>query len=121
MLPTRLSFRVSLTDVPDYYEMKLRMCANGSKMIQGVDFTVSYVLTVDTDLFRLTVNIAESDQMIIVFIDTSNTFQTNVISDSKKRIYVTLPTMYLEWFRARFPNHPISKYKNSKESIMQSL
>ena len=59
--------------------------------------------------------------MIIVFIDASNVFQTNVILDPKKRIYITLPTMYLEWFRARFPDHPISKCRNSKELIMQSL
>ena len=34
---------------------------------------------------------------------------------------MTLPTLYLDWFRARFPNHPISKCKNAKELIMQSL
>ena len=75
----------------------------------------------DADSFRLSVNIAVSEKMIIVFIDASNAFQTNVISDPKKRIYLTLPTMYLEWFRARFPNHPITNCRNSKELIMQSL
>ena len=29
--------------------------------------------------------------------------------------------MYLEWFRARFQNHPLEKSKNSKKLIMQSL
>ena len=29
--------------------------------------------------------------------------------------------MYLEWFQARFPNHPLAKCKNSKELVMQSL
>jgi len=29
--------------------------------------------------------------------------------------------MYLEWFRARFPNHPLAKCQNSKELVMQSL
>ena len=44
-----------------------------------------------------------------------------MISDLRKIIYTTLPTMYMEWFRDRFPNHPICKHKNSKELIIQSL
>ena len=31
----KLSFEVKLTDVLDFYEIKVRMCANGSTMIQG--------------------------------------------------------------------------------------
>ena len=96
VLPTRLSFEVSLTDILNFYEIKVRMCANGSRMIQGVDFTSSYSPTVDADSFRLSMNIAASEKMIIVFIDASNASQTNVISDPRKRVYVTLPTMYLE-------------------------
>ena len=34
---------------------------------------------------------------------------------------MSIPTMYLEWFRARFPNHPLAKCRNSKELVMQSL
>ena len=59
--------------------------------------------------------------MIVVSIDVSNAFQTNAISDPNKRVYITFPTMYLKWFRERFPNHPLEKYKNIKELVMQSL
>ena len=65
--------------------------------------------------------ITAGDKMIIVFIDASNAFQTNVISDPRRRVYVSLPTMYLEWFKARFPNHPLAKCKNSNEFVMQLL
>ena len=61
------------------------MCANGSKMIQGQDFTVSYALTVDADSFRLSITIAALDKMIVVFIDASNAFQTHAILDPNKR------------------------------------
>ena len=47
VLPTRLSFEVKLADILDFYEMKVRMCANGSKMIQGHDFTVAYAPMLD--------------------------------------------------------------------------
>ena len=85
-----------MTDVLDFYEIKVRMCANGSKMVQGQDFTVSYAPAVDADSFRLAISIVASDEIILVFIDASNAFQTNVISDPNKRVYITLPTMYLE-------------------------
>ena len=68
-------------------------------MIQGQDFTVSYTLTVDADSFILSVAIAASDKMLVVFIYASNVFQNNVISDPNKRVYITLPTIYFEWFR----------------------
>ena len=61
VITTRLSFEVKLTDVLDLYEIKVRMCANGSKMIQRQDFTVSYAPTVDADSFRLSIAIAVSD------------------------------------------------------------
>ena len=63
-----------MTDVLDFYEIKVRMCANGSKMVQGQDFTVSYAPTVDVDSFRLSIEISGSDKMIVVFIDASNAF-----------------------------------------------
>ena len=65
--------------------------------------------------------VVASDEMIVVLIDTSNTFKKNVISDRNKRVYITLPTMYLDWFRSSFPNHPLAKYKHSKEFVIQSL
>ena len=84
VLATRLSFEVKLTDVDDYYEIKVRMCANGSKMVQGVDFSESYAPTVDADSYRFMMNISAMDRMIITFIDASNAFQTNVIQTHTK-------------------------------------
>ena len=76
---------------------------------QGQNFTVLYALTVDAGSFRLTIAILASDEMILVFIDASNAIQKNVISDPNKRVYIILPTMYLDWFRAIFPNYPLAK------------
>ena len=85
------------------------MCANGSKMIQGQDYTVSYAPTVDVDSFRLTSIISASDDIVVVFIDTSNVFQTNVISDPNKRVYIILSTIHFDWFEAILPNNPLEK------------
>ena len=67
VLPTKLSFEVKLTDVLDFYEIKVRMYANGSKMMQGQHFTVSYAPTIDADSFRLSIAIAVTDKMIVVY------------------------------------------------------
>ena len=122
ILNTRLSIEVKITDIDDFYEIKVRMCANGSKMIKGIDFLESYAPTADCASFIAIIIIAASEGMTIVFIDASNAFQTNVISDPRKRVYVSLPSLYLEWFKARFPNHPLSlKSINAKELVMQTL
>lgn len=83
---------MKLTDVLIWFGIKVRMCANGSKIMQGLDFVVSYTLTVDTSPFRLSICIAASDEIIVVFIDKSKTFQTNSISDPKKRAYIMIST-----------------------------
>ena len=86
ILPTMLTFEVKLTNILDFYEIKVKMCANRSKMVHGLDYTTSYAPTIDAYLFILSLNIAASDEMIVVFVDVSNEFQTNLISDSKKRV-----------------------------------
>ena len=65
--------------------------------------------------------IAASDNLTLVLFDVSNSFQTNVVSDPKRRVYVSIPTSYLEWFKTRFPNHPLAKSKNIKELVMKFL
>lgn len=118
---TRLSFEVKLTNVLDYYEIKVSMCNNRSEMMQYLYFMVSYAPTVGTDLFRLSLKITAGVGMIVVSIDASNAFQTTIISDSTRHVYITPPTMYLDWIKVRFLSHLLAKYWNSKESVMQSL
>ena len=84
ILSTRLSFEVKITDVQDYYEIKVRMCADRSRMVQGVDFSISYTPTVNSDSLRLIIIIAASKGKNIIFIDASNTFQKKIISDPNK-------------------------------------
>ena len=72
ILPTSLLFELKLTFVLNFYEIKVRMCTNGSKIIHDQDYTVSYTSIVDIDSFRWTTAIVASDEMIVVFIDASN-------------------------------------------------
>lgn len=89
-------------------------------MIQGQCFTLSYTLTVDVDWFRLAIAITWSDEIILVYIDASSAFQTNIISDQNIRVCITLPIIYREWFRARLPNIHCQTV-NSKELVMKPI
>ena len=42
ILAPRLSYEVKNTDLDIFYELKIRMCGNGSKMIEGIHFDDSY-------------------------------------------------------------------------------
>jgi hypothetical protein len=42
ILPARVTFKVKNTDVDNNYELYCRTCANGSKMIEHVDYSNSY-------------------------------------------------------------------------------
>ena len=45
------------------------------------------------------------------FIDASSASQTNVTSDPRKRNYVGAPSLYLEWYKPRWPDHPLLNQK----------
>ena len=101
ILPYRLSFEVKLTDVDKFYELKCRICTDGSIMTEGIDFSESFAPTSDADSFRLIIALASSKVYLLIFYDVSNAFQTNVIDDPSKRHYLRLPPLYQQWFKQR--------------------
>ena len=117
ILPVKLSFEVKITGLAHYYESKTRFCANGACQLEGIDFEVSFALAADTDSLRLMISIPISEGMIFVFIDASNVFQTIIISNPSKRNYIILLTMYMEWTKVRWHNHPILEYV-AKDLVM---
>ena len=122
ILPSRLSFEVKLTDVDTFYELKCRLCADGSRMTEGIDFSESYAPTSDADSFRLIIALASSKGYWLIFYDVSNAFQTNVIDDPSKRHYLRLPPLYQQWFKQRWPTHPLhSTCHDWKQLVLQTL
>ena len=49
VLPPRLSFDVKITDIDHFYELKCRLCADGSRMTEGIVFENSYAPNADAD------------------------------------------------------------------------
>ena len=122
VLRPRLSCEVRITDTDNYYELKIRLCADGSRMVVGIDYDLSYAPVIDGDSLLLMISVATSKGMIFYFLDISNAFQSNIIHDPRRRHYLHLPSLYMKWFRLRFPRHPLSKMTNpDSRLIMQTI
>ena len=120
ILRPRITCEVKITDSEDYYEMKCN--ADGSRMIMGLDYDLSYAPVIDGDTLLLMIALATSKGMVFYFLDISNAFQSNFIHDPSKRYYLQLPTLYMQWSRLRFPNHSLSKLDHTRvESILQTI
>ena len=122
ILRPRLTCEVRITDSDNYYELKVRLCADGSRMVVGIDYDLSFAPVIDGDTLLLMIAVATSKRMKFYFLDISNAFQSNIIHDDNKRHYIHLPSMYMKWFKLRFPNHPLSMQKDTSEKmIMQTI
>ena len=75
ILSPRLSFEVRNTDLDYFYNLRVRVCANGSKMIEGVHFDDSFSPAASGSSFCQGVSIATFLSMVFYFIDVDNAFQ----------------------------------------------
>jgi len=85
-----------------------------------VDFTDSYSPVASIDSIRLLFNLAAASGLIISIIDTSNAFQNSIIFDASERVYLSLPPLYLNWFRQQWPDFHLPSL-NVKELVIQCL
>ena len=67
------------------------------------------------------ISIAPEENKKLSFINASNISQTNVIVNPEYRQYVSVPILYLEWFRFGFLKHYIAKHTNHKDLVMQTI
>ena len=71
------------------------MCTNGSRMIEGQDYEISYALTVDWESLRFMIAMVSEENKELSCIDTSNAFKTNVIFHPEDRHYASVQILYL--------------------------
>ena len=76
----------------------------------------------DGDTLLLIISLSNSKGMVFYFLNISNAFQSNVIHKPSKRYYLHLPTIYMQWFRLCFPNHPLIKLDHTRvKLILQTI
>ena len=54
------------------------------------------------------------------FLENFNAFQNTSIPNPEERVYLSLPHLYLGWFKRKWPKHPLSSI-NKKELFIQSI
>ena len=58
ILRPRISFRVKITEIDNHYDLCLINCADGSFMLEGVYFTVSYAPVTGIKYLRIIIKIS---------------------------------------------------------------
>ncbi len=107
ILRPRIACKVKDTSIPNQYDLYARTCADGSTQREHIDFTDSYSPVASIDSLRLLLNLAASEGLLISIMDISNAFQNSIIFDATERVYLSLPPLYLDWFRQQWPNYDL--------------
>jgi hypothetical protein len=118
VLPVVMSTKVK-SKGSDLYQLITRMCANGSKQQQGIDYEFSYSPTAGVASIRLTLCLAASFGWIIAIIDIVNCFQSTMIPP-EERLLISMPPLYLTWFREKYPNVKLEESRSGKY-ILEAL
>ena len=92
ILHQRISFRVRTTDIDNKYDIYSRTCADGSSIIEGADFIVSYAPVSGVISLCIIISIASKERLIISILDIYNAFQNNILPNPEERVYLSLPS-----------------------------
>ena len=120
ILRPRIACKVKDTQIPHQYDLYARTCADGSTQKEHIDFTDSYSPVGSIDSLRILLNIAAATGLLISILDISNAFQNSIIFDASERVYLSLPPLYLDWFRQQWPDYDLPSL-NVKDLVIQCL
>ena len=118
ILRPRISFRVKRTATDNQYYLYSRTYLDGSSMIEGVDFTVSYSPVAGIPSLYIFIAIEYVEVLNIFVLDISNDFQNNSLTNTAERVYLSLPFIYLDWYKIKWPKHQLFS-RNQKGLCIQ--
>lgn len=87
------------------YNLYYRLCFNGSKQVQRINFQYSYALTVTYTSIRIVLALAAALYLVVYALDVDNVFQCTpkIYSKSSPSAYFSMPPFYIAWFIHHFP------------------
>ena len=70
ILNPRVTFEVKITDISTFYELKCRFCANGSRMVECLDYELAFAPVVDGPhlYFMIAISTAEGIDLYLSLI-----------------------------------------------------
>ena len=104
----RTSFGVKTTDIDNQYHIYSRTCAYRSFIIEVVGFTVSYAPVSGIKSLCIIIAVASIEFLILFILDISNAFQNIIFTNPVEKLYLSLPYLYLDWYKIKWPKHPLA-------------
>jgi hypothetical protein len=94
ILPIRSNYAVKSTETASLWELQVRSCANGARMI--------------VHFYQLSAPVAMMDSKgkQVLILDIKNAFQNTIEFDPMKRTHSTMPPFFGEYIRLRWNTHP---------------
>ena len=89
-------------------------------MIGGFDFTVSNAPVAGIFSLCIIIVITSAEDLIIFVLDISNVFQNIILPHPIEIVYPSLPHIYLDWCKRKWPKHPFAS-RNKKEPCIKSI
>jgi hypothetical protein len=84
ILPPRSLYAVKPSEVANVYDLQVRTCANGSKMIEGVHYDQSFAPVSSIDSIRMMITLGAAQRKTTYTLDISNAFQTSIVFQACK-------------------------------------
>jgi hypothetical protein len=75
VLPPRSIYAVKPSEVANVYELQVRTCSNGSKMIEGVHYDQSFAPVSSIDSIQMMIALGAAQRKTAYTLDISNAFQ----------------------------------------------
>ena len=85
-----ISFMVKTTDIDNQYDIYSRIFADGSSMLEGVYFAVSYAPVACIISLSIIIPIASAEDLIIFVLNISNAFQNTILPNHAEIVYLSL-------------------------------
>ena len=76
-------------------------------MFEGVELTISYTPVSSIRYLHIIINIVSEEVLTISFLDISKTSQNSILPNPEEMVYLSLPHIYPEWFKIKYPKHPL--------------
>ena len=89
-------------------------------MIEVVNFTVSYAHVSVINSLQIIIPIASVEGLIIFVLEISIEFQSTIIPNPAEIVYLSLPSIYLDWYKRICPKHLLAPI-NHKELRIQEI
>ena len=101
----RIYFRVKTTNIDNQYDLYSRTYADGSSMVEVVDFTLSYAPVSGIHSLCISIAIDSAEVLILFVLDIPSAFHNTILPNPAERFYLSLPYIYLDWYKRKCPEH----------------